>query len=188
MFLLILTFLIRIVVGMLFILAGWSKLRAGESFFLRTVLAYELLSSILASVVARVLPLLEVMIGSMLVLGLFIQPLAYCGLALLLIISIAVVIALIQKKTISCGCFGLKEKVTPIRWTIVIRNLALMLMLSTVAVQNKNFFAFDSLLKNYLGNTGSWYVSLAVTGVLALSSYLYTQYLTASSVQSETSV
>jgi uncharacterized membrane protein YphA (DoxX/SURF4 family) len=84
-FLLIATFFARIVVGLLFIVAGWSKLRAGESFFLRTVLAYELLPQSLSLAVARSLPLVEVVIGSMLLLGLLIQPFAYLGLALLIL-------------------------------------------------------------------------------------------------------
>lgn len=184
---LIVTFFARIATGILFIVAGWSKLRAGESFFLRAVLAYELLPRPLASVVARFLPHIEVMIGCMLLLGLLIQPLTYLGLASLIVFTGAVVIALLQKKTISCGCFGLKEKVAPMRWTIVIRNLVIMLILSVVSIQNKEFLTLDSLWKNYVGNTGYWYINLGIAAVLVLSSYLYAQFLTVSSSQSKTS-
>lgn len=181
------TLIARMLVGILFIVAGWSKLHAGKSIFLQTVLAYELLPRPLASAVARSLPLMEVMVGSMLFVGLFTQPFAYFGVALLIMVTGAVVIALIQKKTISCGCFGPKEKVAPMRWTIVIRNVVIMLMLSIVSTQNKEVLALDNILKAYVGNTESWSISLLMAVVLILLSYLYTRYSTTISSRSELS-
>lgn len=178
--LLVITLFARLIVGILFIVAGWSKLRAGKSLFLRTVLAYELLPRQLSLTLARSLPLIEIMIGSMLLLGLLIQPLAYLGLVLLIIFTGAVITALVQKKTISCGCFGPKEKVTPIRWTIIIRNLVLMLMTSAVALQKREILTLDSLLKSYVGSAGLWYIGFVVAAILVLSTYFYAQSLTVS--------
>lgn len=76
---LITAFLARIAVGILFVVAGWSKLRVDKSLFLRTVLAYELLPSFLSSIVASILPPMEITIGLMLLVGLLTQTLAFLG-------------------------------------------------------------------------------------------------------------
>jgi uncharacterized membrane protein YphA (DoxX/SURF4 family) len=168
----------RIVVGLVFIAAGWAKLRTEKSAFLRAVLAYDLLPRFFAPAFAASLPLLEVVIGLMLVFGLLVQFVTWIGIALLVVVTGAVVLALIQKKGISCGCFGPKEKVTPIRWSIVTRNALLMLMLSVVLLKGVPFFALDSILQNHLGNTGHWLLGLALAGFIGILARLSSQFLT----------
>ena len=95
----------RLVVGGVWIWAGVIKLPDPES-SVTAVRAYQLLPLGLADVVGRVLPMLEVVVGVCLVLGLLTRVNAAVS-ALLQIAFIAGIISVWSRGiAISCGCFG----------------------------------------------------------------------------------
>jgi uncharacterized membrane protein YphA (DoxX/SURF4 family) len=159
---------VRIAVGALLLVAGTAKIRAGESRFFQVVLAYDLLPRIAARWLARLLPLAEVGVGLLLILGLLTVPATLAGLLLLLTFTSATALALARGKEIPCGCFGLRETVRPMRWTIVLRNLILILGLLAVLVAGDRLPAVDRLLSG-LGITSQWLAGLAVACAVALS-------------------
>ena len=72
----------------------------------QAVQAYELLPSDLVPMVAVGLPAFEVILGLLLVLGLFLRPVAVLSGALLLVFIGGIISAWARGLQIDCGCFG----------------------------------------------------------------------------------
>ncbi len=72
----------------------------------RAVQAYELLPDGLANTIGLALPFLEVILGVLLVLGLFTRPAAIAGTLLMVVFILGISQAWARGLTIDCGCFG----------------------------------------------------------------------------------
>lgn len=141
----------RLAVGGLFVLAGWSKLRASPSRFLEVLLAYDLLPRAVTAWFAEAVPLGEVTVGCFLILGLF-TPLAALAAAFLLVVfTSAVGTALVRNKDINCGCFGGHRRIQSQRWVILSRNSASLLALALVAPSGARLVALDQALPLSMG-------------------------------------
>jgi uncharacterized membrane protein YphA (DoxX/SURF4 family) len=95
----------RLVVGGVWIWAGVLKLPHPES-SVTAVRAYQLLSPSVGDAVGRVLPMLEIVVGACLVLGLLTR---FAGLlSALMLVAFIVGIASVWSRgiAINCGCFG----------------------------------------------------------------------------------
>jgi hypothetical protein len=118
------SWLLRITVGALFVVAGALKLRDPAAFALEVV-NYRLLSS-LAPVIAVVLPPMEVVLGAALITA----PVAWrraAALALLVLLgvfTVAVTLAVARGINVDCGCFG--PGAGRVTWLTVLRDLALL--------------------------------------------------------------
>lgn len=97
--------LARLVVGVVWIVAGVIKLPDPQS-SVTAVRAYQLLPTSLASPVGNVLPIVEVVIGLLLVLGVLTRVTG--GVSALLQVAFIIGIASVWARGISinCGCFG----------------------------------------------------------------------------------
>jgi uncharacterized membrane protein YphA (DoxX/SURF4 family) len=95
----------RLVVGGVWLWSGLLKVGEPES-SVTAVRAYQLLSPSLADTVGRVLPMLEIVVGACLVLGLLTRLVG--GVSALLQLAFIVGIASVWARgiSISCGCFG----------------------------------------------------------------------------------
>jgi len=95
----------RLVLGGILLYAGFTKLNDGWR-FAEAIANYRILPAQANQLLALTLPWLEVVLGLLLVLGLWLR--AAAGLATLLFLgfSIAVIAALARQLDISCGCFG----------------------------------------------------------------------------------
>lgn len=95
----------RLVLGSVFVVAGALKLPdpAGS---VRAVRAYQLLPEAVVPAVGYGLPVLEVAVGLMLVLGVAVRLSAVVSAVLLAIFLAGVVSAWARGLTIDCGCFG----------------------------------------------------------------------------------
>lgn len=110
----------RLVLGVLFVVAGASKLRDGDR-FRRAVETYAVLPPRMARVVARVVPPVECLAGALLVVGLL-PSVAAAAVALLLVaFTAAITVNLLRGRRIDCGCFDAPGG-QPISWTTVGRN------------------------------------------------------------------
>ena len=114
----------RFILGTIFILAGISKVFRTAS-FARALRKFELLPNSLVAPISVAVPILELLCGLVLVLGV-VPSLA----ALLLVISLIAFTtfigrALIERKKIECGCFG-PTAPRPITWWTVVRNMVLL--------------------------------------------------------------
>ena len=95
----------RLIVGGVWIWAGLLKLPHPEA-SITAVRAYQLLPPSLAEGVGRVLPMLEVVVGVCLVLGLLSRLSAAVSALLLIAFIIGIVSVWSRGIAINCGCFG----------------------------------------------------------------------------------
>lgn len=174
-------FFSRVLVGLTLVLAGALKLKAGSRWFLKTLLAYDLVHGKTAALLSKGLPWVEVACGVLLVLGFFTPLVAIAGSSILLIFTSAVTSAILRDKPVDCGCFGRSTKVSRVRWTLVYRNIVLMGLLMPVYASGGGSLSVDAWLKVWLNNAGqhgliqAW---LVVVWVMSLAIALALQVLT----------
>lgn len=177
----------RLFVGGMLALAGALKLKAGPRWFLRQILAYELVRGKTAWTLARGLPWVEILCGVFLVVGWQTPLLSLFGFVLLWGFSAAVASTFLRGKTIGCGCFGWRHdaRTSQARWTIVYRNLALMGILLVLFTYGAGPLSVDAWWHTWLGHTdltasaarwlltgwsGSLALAIILQGVLRLRS------------------
>jgi uncharacterized membrane protein YphA (DoxX/SURF4 family) len=97
--------LARLVVGGVWLYAGWQKLPHPDA-SVSAVRAYQLLPTGMADTVGHVLPMLEIVVGACLVLGLLLRFTGVVSALLLLAFVIGIVSVWSRGIEISCGCFG----------------------------------------------------------------------------------
>ena len=110
--------LLRVALGLVFIVASIDKIQHPESFAIN-IANYRLLPYQLINVSAIVLPWLEIVTGSLLVLGLWIRAAGILTCGMLLTFIAAISQALLRDLDISCGCFSTDpadHRMT--RWTL----------------------------------------------------------------------
>ncbi|OGY79271.1 MAG: hypothetical protein A3B74_00255 [Candidatus Kerfeldbacteria bacterium RIFCSPHIGHO2_02_FULL_42_14] len=122
-------FILRVLVGSLFITSGILKLLQPTEEFIALVHGYRLLPFALVPLYARILPWFELVLGVFFLLGWY-QKWAGFGIALLLV-SFIIALILVLARNIplqNCGCFGgklgalLGEK----PWEVLVRNFVLL--------------------------------------------------------------
>jgi len=109
---------LRIALGAVFIAASLGKIQDPES-FASNIANYRLVPFPIIHIVAIVLPWIEIVAGTLLVLGIWIRANAALAAGLLLAFVIAISQALFRNLDISCGCFDTTpsaHKMT--RWTL----------------------------------------------------------------------
>jgi uncharacterized membrane protein YphA (DoxX/SURF4 family) len=110
----------RVALGLVFLVAAYTKLHFNGGwhfgdyhfFFAMAIDSYNMLPLWAVEFMARVLPILEAVIGALLVLGLGLRWVAAFTSALLLAFIGAMTRALILHIQIKCGCFGNDEPLT----------------------------------------------------------------------------
>ncbi|MES4787644.1 MAG: hypothetical protein C4294_19625, partial [Nitrospiraceae bacterium] len=101
----------RILAGLILVIAGSAKLRAGPTRFHEVILGYDLVPEKIAWILARWLPWVEVISGGLLVFGFLSQVGAVLATALLLVFSTAIALSLLRGRHHDCGCFGQPSRV-----------------------------------------------------------------------------
>ena len=117
--------LLRLILGVVFLQSGIAKL--GQiTVFIQSVDSYALLPHPVAVFYGHLLPWLEVLAGSYLLLGLFLSSTAVLTGLLLVSFLIAIGSALVTGKTIDCGCMigGAQE---PVSWLLFFRDFLMLL-------------------------------------------------------------
>ena len=107
----------RLALGAIFVYAAYTKLRSPWMLFGMTVDSYQMLPEWGVELVARALPWIELLLGAMLILGLWARWAAAGATALLVGFVCAIVRAYTMNLQINCGCFGTNEPIT--RFTIL---------------------------------------------------------------------
>lgn len=110
----------RVLVGGIFLFAGYEKLHYAGAWHLRDyhflfsfgVNSYQMLSFSNALLLARILPPLEIAIGILLIAGVGLRLAGPITIALLVMFMIALTHALLAGTDIKCGCFG-NDSATP---------------------------------------------------------------------------
>src|SRR5215468_3394995 len=103
----IVVLILRLILGGIFIYAGYVKLRDPWQLFAASIASYEIIPMRMAEIVAKVFPWVEVAIGVGLLIGWRLLPAAATATSLLLVFfNVMLWRAFLQGKEIDCGCFG----------------------------------------------------------------------------------
>ena len=95
----------RLVVAGVLIVAGWLKIGT-PALSVQAVRAYELLPEPVATVVGYGLPILEIVLGVLLVVGLLTRAAGAASALLMLAFVVGIASAWARGLRIDCGCFG----------------------------------------------------------------------------------
>jgi len=135
---------IRLVVGALFVLAGFSKLVLPHAEVVAYIQQYPVIPSALVPLIATVLPWLEVVSGTALLIGFCTTPAALLIAAQLLSFSLLMLVIILRGVAIEdCGCFGnWGWHETPLQ--VLIRDLIMLVMLWPVVQRQRDVWSVDA--------------------------------------------
>lgn len=138
----------RLVLGVVLVVSGYLKVGSLES-SAEAVRAFKILPYDLANLVGYVLPVLELAIGALLVLGLFTRIAGIAGSLLMVAFLIGIVSVWVRGISIDCGCFGGGGVVAPedtnYLWDVV-RDVGLLLCGVWLAVRPRTPASMDRWL------------------------------------------
>ena len=125
--------------GGIFIYSAVTKI-ADPVYFAKSLYNYKILPEGSINFFALLIPWLELVIGSLLVLGIFVRESALIGSILMILFIGAIGIAVARGLDIECGCFGTKDgsKVGLIR---IIEDLFILAGFIWIAVRGSDFLA-----------------------------------------------
>lgn len=111
--------LLRVALGAVFIVASLDKIQSPEA-FATSIANYRLLPYTVINGIAIVLPWLEIITGTLLVLGIWVRANTMIVWALLFAFSVAISQALFRGLDISCGCFSTNPDAERMSlWTLI---------------------------------------------------------------------
>jgi uncharacterized membrane protein YphA (DoxX/SURF4 family) len=100
-----LLFIVRIILGLIFIYAGAEKISDPEAFAV-SISNYRLLPVVTLNFFAITLPWIELVTGLLILFGIAVKENSSIIFLMLLVFTIAIVISLFRGLSIDCGCFG----------------------------------------------------------------------------------
>ena len=104
-----LQFVLRLVLGAVFIYAAYTKLRQSWLLFALSIDSYQMLPEWGVYAVARSLPWLELALGVLLVTGVWLRYLSLAATAILALFFSVMLVQYFRGVGIDCGCFGVGE-------------------------------------------------------------------------------
>jgi uncharacterized membrane protein YphA (DoxX/SURF4 family) len=157
----------RLTVGGVFLVSGVSKLldKPGTE---ASMARYVFLPRGSGKFISNVFPILEIIVGVLMVVGLFTRLAAVGAVALFAVFTGLIVYDLTHNQNVSCHCFGKlsEEKVT---WMSVVRNVFLMALSLLVAVAFDGWLSLDSVISGSAPVAGASYVDAVPITLLALA-------------------
>lgn len=115
--------ILRVALGVVFAYAAWIKLREPWALFAIAIGSYQVLPAPAVELVARSLPWFELLLGAVLILGVW-RRLSAAAASLLLVVFFSLMAAAMARgMQIDCGCFGPGE---PLSWLTLLRDGALL--------------------------------------------------------------
>jgi len=114
---------LRVVLGVIFVYAAWVKLREPWALFAMAIDSYQVLPVWAVELVAHVLPWFELLLGILLIAGLWRRVSTVAASLLLVVFFSLMVRALAKGMQIDCGCFGPGERLS---WVTLLRDGALL--------------------------------------------------------------
>lgn len=131
--------IIRLIIGGLFIYSAITKI-IDTDYFVKSLYNYRLLPEVSLNFFALFIPWLELVIGCLLVLGIFVRESALIGSILMIIFIAAIGIAVARGLDIECGCFGTRDG-SRVGVLKIIEDLLILLGFIWVTVYGSDFLA-----------------------------------------------
>lgn len=140
------SFLFRCLLGILFLYAGVVKV-ADPHGFAQALYNYHILPGWMINPVAIILPSVELVVGALLLVGIWTQGGALLASALLAIFAVALGISLIRGLDIVCGCFSTSSSAESITWLYLVRDIILFVMGVQILLFDQGTASLDRLLR-----------------------------------------
>jgi uncharacterized membrane protein YphA (DoxX/SURF4 family) len=147
-----LVLLVRVFIGLLFIVSSLEKI-VDPAAFAQSISNYRMLPGWLGSFVATVLPWLELLCGFSVLFGALERGSSLLLSAMLVVFTLAVVVALARGLDISCGCFTQDPTAGKIGWLKVLQNATLIVLTLFLYFSNSKSFTLLQFLQK--SNPGS---------------------------------
>jgi uncharacterized membrane protein YphA (DoxX/SURF4 family) len=138
----------RLAAGGIWLAAGIAKALDFDAFRVQLE-GYDVLPHATVSWVAYGLPLLEIVLGGYLIVGLLVRPAAWLSLGLLVVFIAAQAQAWARGLAIDCGCFGTVD-VQRVGAGTILRDLLLSIPTVVVLALGGGRYALDALLRRPL--------------------------------------
>ena len=123
----ILTLLIRLTVGIIFIYASYYKIIDPQS-FAKSIWFYHLVPGKLINIIAIVLPWVELMAGAGLILGVYYKGSVALVNLMTLFFVVALLLSIIRGVSIDCGCFKAAAVTTESAWETLKFDIGLIIL------------------------------------------------------------
>jgi putative oxidoreductase len=136
---------LRIVIGGIFLLSGYSKIIDLAKFAI-TIKEFDLLPDPFISSVALIIPIVELLTGVTLVLGFCPKIISGVAGGLMIVFITAIIPPLTTGSLIDCGCFGtvLESKVD---FGLLIRDVIILSLILIIFTQDVHKLSIQTLLK-----------------------------------------
>src|SRR5215471_9048073 len=116
----IVVLVLRLILGGIFLYAGYVKLRDPWQLFAASIASYELVPMWMGEIIAKAFPWVEIAMGVGLLIGWrLLTPSALLTALVLVFFNVMLWRAFLQGKEIDCGCFGPGEALT---WKTLVRD------------------------------------------------------------------
>ena len=142
----VLTLVLRVVLGVMLIVAGVLKAHDGAAVTASTIAAYRILPPAIVAPLGLFLPYFEMGLGGYLLFGLFTRTAAMIAAAQFGVFAIAVASLVIRRIPASCGCFGAGQNVPP-SWGHVAFDVLLAALSLVIAYGAPGLFSVDEALE-----------------------------------------
>ena len=137
---------LRLAIGGIFIVAGASKV-GNAAQFAAQIAGFRLLPETLVAPLAVMLPYWEMLLGALVMLGLFTRVAAWFAVVLLALFDAAIASAVVRGMTVSCGCFGPNDA-TVTTWAEVARDGIFVVLALIIALRPPGALALDRRIGN----------------------------------------
>ena len=118
-----LTLALRLALGAVFLYAAYTKLRQSWLLFALSIDSYQLLPEWAVFALARLLPIFELILGLLLIAGVWLRYLSIVAAAILALFFSIMLVSYFRGAGIDCGCFGVGE---PLSMKTLVRDGALL--------------------------------------------------------------
>ena len=118
--------IIRLILGFLFIYASLDKI-IYPSKFAEVIYNYRLLPVELVNICAILVPWIEVFIGIMLLIGIWVDASAFMLSGITFVFTFLIISAIFRGLNIECGCFSLDAEGSLVSWKRVIEDIFILI-------------------------------------------------------------
>ena len=141
-----LVLVLRVAIGGIFIVAGASKV-GNAAQFAAQIAGFRLLPEGVIAPLAVMLPYWEILLGVLVILGLFTRVAAWISVLLLALFDLAIASAVVRGMSVSCGCFGPNDA-TVTTWAEVARDAVFVALALIIALRPPGALALDRRIGN----------------------------------------
>lgn len=134
----VLILIIRSFIGVLFIFYGVAKI-ADPSQFANEIGNYGMTPDFITQLMALILPWAELIVGVLLLFGIYQNENGLIATTMLLMFTFAVIFAFASGLDINCGCSGGNAQ-QKVGWLKILENFGLIILTSVISLTNSNKF------------------------------------------------